>query len=488
MRTAMDMLNQFTRESSGEDAAAAVSNGDVPKEQTPATPLAEVTADKEIDEISGLTGSMTEAVSDYESGATQVDEIVTKIADDKTPVTAIDVLNYAGKLRIQQEKYGMSIISHEEIANDVIEAQSSPDKESKLKATLKKVGNGFIGFLKKLMEMVNAAATKAGSMINEFIKNRITQTALNKKTLAELVAKVESLPDQDVAGEFQDNVKTLLGGRLLSLSAVASINNVPGSEDNVKVLLNAVQHNAETASKTNNDIIMISGKVIAYALVEHTTPASICKILQNVHGVLKAEQLNNKYLKGVYDLDKVAGFSTDAGYSAILATGDKSGMSIRMLMAVVHPVTDGKMAYVVNKKVSHFLSDSGLATKVSPLKKADMVTLAKAMQDNVDKTIEFMNKLSAQAKQLSSVTTNLDKKVKPEMSPEQTAKFQEIAGIVQGLLLAGIDISTAGCASALRAYELTRRYIVESIKVIENNGKKGDAEKQDTTTAAKTEA
>ena len=30
MRTAMDMLNQFTRESSGEDAAAAVSNGDVP--------------------------------------------------------------------------------------------------------------------------------------------------------------------------------------------------------------------------------------------------------------------------------------------------------------------------------------------------------------------------------------------------------------------------------------------------------------------------
>ena len=174
MRTAMDMLNQFTRESSGEDAAAAVSNGDVPKEQTPATPLAEVTADKEIDEISGLTGSMTEAVSDYESGATQVDEIVTKIADDKTPVTAIDVLNYAGKLRIQQEKYGMNMISHEEIANDVIVAQSSPDKESKLKATLKKVGTGFIEFLKKLMEMVNAAAAKAGSMINEFIENRIT--------------------------------------------------------------------------------------------------------------------------------------------------------------------------------------------------------------------------------------------------------------------------------------------------------------------------
>jgi hypothetical protein len=183
-------------------------------------------------------------------------ELVAKMrADAKTPVTAIDVLNYAGKLRIQQEKYGMSIISHEEIANDVNEAQSSPDKESKLKATLKKVGNGLIEFLKKLMEMVNAAAAKAGSMINEFIKNRITQTALNKKTLAELVAKVESLPDQDMAGEFQDNVKTLLGGRLLSLSAVASINNVPGSEDNVKVLLDAVQHNAETASKTNNVIM-----------------------------------------------------------------------------------------------------------------------------------------------------------------------------------------------------------------------------------------
>ena len=486
MRTAMDMLNQFTRESSGEDAAAAVSNGDVPKEQTPATPLAEVTADKEIDEISGLTGSMTEAVSDYESGATQVDEIVTKIADDKTPVTAIDVLNYAGKLRIQQEKYGMSIISHEEIANDVNEAQSSPDKESKLKATLKKVGTGFIEFLKKLMEMVNAAATKAGNMINEFIKNRITQTALNKKTLAELVAKVESLPDQDAAGEFQDNVKTLLGGRLLSLSAVASIHNVPGSEDNVKVLLEAIQRNAEIPSKTNEGIIMISGKVIADALVEHTTPASICEAVISIHGVLRTEQLNNKYLKGVYDLEKTAGFATDAKHAATLVTGDKGGVNIRMLMAVESSGTAGK--YVVNKKVSHFLNDSGLTTKVSPLKKADMVTLAKAMQDNVDKTIEFMNKLSAQAKQLSSVTTNLDKKVKPEMSPEQTAKFQEIAGIVQGLLLAGIDISTAGCASALQAYELTRRYIVESIKVIENNGKKGDAEKQDTTTAAKTEA
>ena len=216
---------------------------------------------------------------------------------------------------------------------------------------------------------------------------------------------------------------------------MASINNVPGSEDNMKVLLNAVQHNAETAFKTNVDIIMISGKVITDPM-EHTTPVSICKILQNVHGVLKAEQLNNKYLKGVYDLDKVAGFSTDAGYSATLVTGDKSGMSIRMLMAVVHPVTDGKMAYVVNKKVSHFLNDSGLATKVSPLKKADMVTLARAMLGNADKTIEFMNKLSARAKQLSHATLNLDKKAKLEMTPEEIAKFQEIASIVQGLLRA----------------------------------------------------